>query len=367
MIFDRSSKTYEKPKTMKKYTFGIGLLALLLNLIVVSNLSAQQISMSGTLGYERLGKSVTLSASRIDNFGASGSISGTLALQLWGTNAPYYGGTLGGYKLAEINLGRLFGGNYFGNISQIVNFFEPPTGYYNVTIVLAEWNGYEYLVVDWLNFTNIQNFGGVPPYTPPPSQAPLDLIDEYVGTWEGTQTFQFNGTSYKTTGTSIVTRYQNTGFYSKAYIRTPGKLLAEAEAWQFDNGTMYGIVKSEGIVIGTITGTWYVSGRSIISNVSAVAGNTPYTQNINSLFTDSGTIVSTTTTSYGGFGSGTLKKVSTFSSPTSAPNPPNMGGAPVSPASGGQVQSPKKGKKAPAKAKKSGSKKKPAAKKAKKR
>jgi hypothetical protein len=203
----------------------------------------------------------------------------------------------------------------------------------------------------------------VPPYTPPSVQEPLDLIDEYVGTWEGTQTFQFNGATYKTTGTSIVTRYQNNGFYSKAYIRTPGKLLAEGETWQFDNGTMYGIVKSEGIVIGTISGTWYVTGRSIISNVSAVAGNTPYTQYVNNSFPDSETMVSTTTTSYGGSGSGTAKKISTFSAPFSAPNPPASGVTPVSPAGGGQVQSPKKGKKPPAKkapAKKAPAKKAPA-------
>lgn len=344
-------------------------LALLLNLIVVSNLSAQQIAMSGTIGYERLGKSVTLSASRIDNFGVSGSISGTLALQLWGTNAPYYGGTLGGYKLAEINLGRLFGGNYFGNISQMVNFSEPPTGYYNVTLVLAEWNGYEYLVVDWFNFTNIQNFGGLPPYTPPPAPPALDLIDEYVGIWEGTQTLQLNGTSYESTGTSVISRYENRGFYSKAVVRMPGQVLAEAEAWQFDNGTMYGIVKSGGVVIGTITGTWYVTGRSIISNVSAVAGNTRYTQYINNSFPDSETILSSSTTSYGATASGMLKKVPALSLPGLAPNPPTITVAPFSPASGGQVQTPKKGAKgkSPAKAKKSGSKKKPAAKKAKKR
>jgi hypothetical protein len=56
-------------------------------------------------------------------------------------------------------------------------------------------------------------------------------------------------------------------------------------------------------------------------------------------------MVSTTTTSYGGSGSGTAKKISTFSAPFSAPNPPASGVTPVSPAGGGQVQSPKKGKK----------------------
>jgi hypothetical protein len=174
VIFDRSSKT------TKKYTFCVGLLAFFLTLLVTPKLNAQKIAMSGSLGYERFGNFVTLSASRIDNFRVSGSISGTLSLQLWATYTPYYGGTLSGYKLAEINLGQLWGGNYFGNIRQMVSLFEPPTGYYNMILILGEWNGYEYLVEDWFNFANLQNFVGVPPYTPPLVQEPLDLIDEPI-------------------------------------------------------------------------------------------------------------------------------------------------------------------------------------------
>jgi hypothetical protein len=172
-----------------------------------------------------------------------------------------------------------------------------------------------------------------------------------------------NGTSYESTGTSVISRYENRGFYSKAVIRMPGQLIAEGEAWQFDNGTMYGIVKSGGAVIGTITGTWYVSGRSIISNVSAVAGNTSYTQYINHSFTDSKTLLSSSTTSDGATVSGILKKVSTLSSPTLAPNPPPApsggGGVGAPPPSGGgspAVQKSKKGGKSSAK-KSSGSKK----------
>lgn len=324
--------------------------------------------MSGAVGFDRYGSTVTLSASRIQNYASQGSLSGTLVLQLWATSMPYYGqGILNGYKLAEANLGALWGGYYLSYINRTVAFYEPPQGYYNTVLVVGEWDGSRYLIVDWCNFVGVENFGGLPPYTPPSAPPALDLIDEYVGIWEGTQTFQFNGTSYEFTGTSVISRYENRGFYSKAVIRTPGQLPAEGETWQFDNGTMYGIVKSGGVVIGTITGTWYVSGRSIISNVSAVAGNTPYTQYVNNSFPDSETMLSTSATSYGATASGTLKKVSTFSSPTSAPNPPSMGGVPVSPASGGQVQKPKKGAKgkSPAKAKKSGSKKKPAASKSK--
>ena len=319
--------------------------------------------MSGAVGFDRYGSSVTLSASRIQNYASQGSLSGTLVLQLWATSMPYYGqGVLNGYKLAEANLGTLWGGYYLSNINRTVAFYEPPQGYYNTVLVVGEWDGSRYLIVDWCNFTGIENFGGLPPYTPASAPPAIDLIDEYVGTWEGTQSFVFNGTSYEMTSTSIISRYQNTGFYSKTYVRTPGQLVAEGETWQYDNGTMYGEVRSEGALVGTLTGTWYVSGRSIISTVSAVAGNTPYTQYVNNSFTDSETMISTTSTSYGATGSGTSKKVLAAPTPTStpfvpspAPNSAGDGAAAASGGGGGKVQQPKKGAKgkSPAKAKKS--------------
>lgn len=163
------------------------------------------------------------------------------------------------------------------------------------------------------------------------------------------------------TGTSFVSRYGNSGFYSKAFVRTPGELLGEGETWHYDDGTIYGIFKSGGAVIGTITGTWYVSGRSIITNMSAVAGNYSYTQNVNASFSDSRSMFSTSTTSYGASINGTSKKI--LVAPTTTP------AASAAPVGGGQVKKPKKGAKgkSPAKAKKSGSKKKTYAKKAKKR
>jgi hypothetical protein len=94
----------------KRYNFCLVLLSLLLSLLAAQKLNAQQIDMSGTVGYDRYGGTVTLSASRIENYGAIGSSSGTLVLQLWATSMPYYGQSiLNGYKLAEANLGILWG------------------------------------------------------------------------------------------------------------------------------------------------------------------------------------------------------------------------------------------------------------------
>jgi hypothetical protein len=141
----------------KTYPLRASFLILVLALAAASKANAQQIDMSGAVGFDRYGSTVTLSASRIENYGAIGSSSGTLVLQLWATSAPYYGQSiLNGYKLAEANLGTLWGGYYFSNINRSVAFFEPPRGYYNVVLVLGEWNGYQYLIPKSNSFLTLQ-------------------------------------------------------------------------------------------------------------------------------------------------------------------------------------------------------------------
>ena len=155
-------------------------------------------------------------------------------------------------------------------------------------------------------------------------------------------------------------RFQNAGFYSKAIVRTPGNVVAEGETWQFDNGSMYGVVKSEGVVIATITGSWYINGRSIISNISAVAGSFAYTQFVNAYFPNSETVNFSTTTSYGAVGSGVAKKISTATPLTmTAPQPPaqtsTLAAAP--PSNGGGASDPPVAKSAKGKGKSSSAKK----------
>ena len=112
------------------------------------NLNAQ-IRMSGTFAYSSQGNVVTFGVQRIDNFNSIFSISGTLAIQLWATAAPYSGvGTLTGYKGAEVSIGQLQGGFFFSNITRTTTINSPPAGTYNIVFVLAEWNGFQYVTVD---------------------------------------------------------------------------------------------------------------------------------------------------------------------------------------------------------------------------
>lgn len=120
-----------------------------------------QIRMSGNFAYESVGNLVTYGVARIDNFRPLGSVSGTLAIQLWTTALPYTGTTsLIGNKVAEVELGTLLGGYFASPVIRTATLRNlPPPGFYNLVFVLAEWNGFEWLTVDYGNFSTYQAVG----------------------------------------------------------------------------------------------------------------------------------------------------------------------------------------------------------------
>ena len=124
-----------------------------------------QIRMSGTFAYSAQGNLVAFGVDRIENFRSIFTTSGTLAIQLWATNSPYNGvGTLFGYKGAEVSIGTLQGGFFFSNVARVATIpSSSPPGVYNIVFVLAEWNGFEYVTVDYGNFPSRQAIGIVAP------------------------------------------------------------------------------------------------------------------------------------------------------------------------------------------------------------
>jgi hypothetical protein len=122
--------------------------------------------MSSPFGYsyqDATRSVVTLNVQRIDNFNSVFSTSGTLSIQLWATTAPYNGvGTLFGNKIAEVNIGQLQGGFFFSNIFRTVTLSNlPATGTYNIVFVLAEFNGFQNLTVDYGNLPLLQQIGTI--------------------------------------------------------------------------------------------------------------------------------------------------------------------------------------------------------------
>jgi uncharacterized protein YjdB len=124
-----------------------------------------QILMSGTFAYSSVGNTVEFGVARISNYRALGTNSGTLAIQLWATAAPYTGnGSLVGNKIAEVQIGTLLGGFYVEGVVRTAQLSNLPTpGYYNIVFVLAEWSGFQWLTVDWGNFSQYQAIGNVAP------------------------------------------------------------------------------------------------------------------------------------------------------------------------------------------------------------
>jgi hypothetical protein len=126
-------------------------------------ISATAILLEGSFSYSTTGTTsgsiATLTVERIRNYRANGTVSGTLALQLWATSSAYVSGTLRGHKLVEIPIGTSAGGYYYNNIAFSGTLTAPPSGSYSIVMVLAEWNGSAYVTVDWGNFPNRQSFG----------------------------------------------------------------------------------------------------------------------------------------------------------------------------------------------------------------
>ncbi len=124
---------------------------------------AAQVRFSGNFAYSGVGNAVTFGVTRIDNFRPLGTVSGTLAIQLWATTVPYAGvSTLIGNKIAEVQIGTLLGGYYLSPVTRTTFLSNlPAPGYYNIVFVLAEWSGFQWLTVDHGNFPTYQPIGVV--------------------------------------------------------------------------------------------------------------------------------------------------------------------------------------------------------------
>jgi hypothetical protein len=111
------------------------------------------IQFSGNSGYSRHGDTVSLYADRIDNQYNCGFTSGSLALQLWACQAPYNGGSLTGWKLAESKLGILEANHFIAPVKADVPSHFPEHGDYAIVLVIAEWDGEDFnLIHDYHNY-----------------------------------------------------------------------------------------------------------------------------------------------------------------------------------------------------------------------
>jgi hypothetical protein len=128
-----------------------------------ASVGSNAILMSSPISYSATGRTsgaaATLNVEQITNYRPVGTTSNALSLRLYATSSEYISGTLVGYKLVEIPLGASMGGYVYNKISVTGVLAAPPNGNYNMVMVLAEWNGFEYIIVDWGNFPKRESFG----------------------------------------------------------------------------------------------------------------------------------------------------------------------------------------------------------------
>lgn len=111
------------------------------------------LQFNGNSGYSRHGDTVSLFADRIDNLNSAGITSGDLALQLWACQTPYTGGSLTGWKLAELLPGNLQADHFLAPVRSSVAASLPESGDYAIVLVLAEWDGGGFnLIHDFHNY-----------------------------------------------------------------------------------------------------------------------------------------------------------------------------------------------------------------------
>jgi hypothetical protein len=149
-------RTKHKSSTLKALT----LFALLS--VISTSVKAQSIDMSGSVSYQVISPTtLNLKVQKIENYRLLGTYSGTLVLQGWASRARYNGGTIFGYKLAQVTLGQLNGGFYWSNINKNAVFTAPPfheKGLFYITMMLAEYTAAGYVTVDYVNMgTEILN------------------------------------------------------------------------------------------------------------------------------------------------------------------------------------------------------------------
>jgi hypothetical protein len=73
---------------------------------------------------------------------------GSLRLALWATKQPYQGGGIKGFMIGTLQKDALKPGNTYTNLKNTLKFIKPPAGGYYVNLVLTEFNGSDYLIVD---------------------------------------------------------------------------------------------------------------------------------------------------------------------------------------------------------------------------
>jgi competence ComEA-like helix-hairpin-helix protein len=108
--------------------------------------------MSGNVGYRIDGGRVEISVERVENPRPAGNRSGTLSLDLWALPAPFAGGRFVGHRLACMEIGCLAGQGELALQPLDLAFTPPPSGAWQIVLMLGEWTPGGFVARDFTNF-----------------------------------------------------------------------------------------------------------------------------------------------------------------------------------------------------------------------
>lgn len=94
------------------------------------------------------GGTIALEVGKIAHTRAAGT--GSLRLALWATKQPYQGGGIKGFMIGSVQKDALKPGYTYNNLKHTLKYIKPPAGSYYVNLVLSEYDGNEYVIVDSL-------------------------------------------------------------------------------------------------------------------------------------------------------------------------------------------------------------------------
>ncbi len=82
------------------------------------------------------------------------NLSGSLSIELWALAESYDGKSFSNaYCMANIMIGEIFGQHFLENCQYNMSFRNPPSGNWQLCLMLREFNGEVYETVDYCNFT----------------------------------------------------------------------------------------------------------------------------------------------------------------------------------------------------------------------
>ena len=108
--------------------------------------------MSGAVGYRIDGPRVQIQVERVENPRAATNRSGTLSLELWALSEPFSGRSFQGHHLAGVEIGSINGQSELALQPIDLAFTAPPTGSWQIVLMLREWASGGFVTRDFTNF-----------------------------------------------------------------------------------------------------------------------------------------------------------------------------------------------------------------------